>query len=82
MAAIQVGLLVLVALVLVAVYLTMKVVKPLIYNSIVGLIALLAVDYLGIVEIDLSIWAVAIVALGGLPGAALVVLLAFLGVAF
>ena len=56
MAAIEFGVLALVAVALVAVYLTMKVVKPLVYN--------------------------AIVALGGVPGAVLVSLLALLDVAF
>ncbi len=74
--------LVFVALALVAVYVTMKVVKPLIINAIVGLLVIFAVDFLGFVEVELGLLAVAIVALGGVPGAVLVLLLAYLGLAF
>lgn len=82
MAAVELGLLVIVALVIVAVYMTMKVVKPLIINAIVGLVLIFAVQYLGLVEVELGLLAVAIVAIGGVPGAVLVMLLAYLGVAF
>lgn len=82
MSGLEIGLLVLVALALVAVYVTMKIVKPLIINAIVGLLIIFAVDFLGFVEVELGLLAVAIVAIGGVPGAVLVLLLAYLGVAF
>ncbi len=82
MAAVELGLLVLVVLALAAVYMTMKVVKPLIINAIVGLVLIFAVQYLGIVEVELGLLAVAVVAVGGVPGAVLVMLLAYFGVAF
>ncbi len=82
MSGLEIGLLVFVALALVAVYVTMKVVKPLIINAIVGLLVIFAVDFLGFVEVELGLLAVAIVALGGVPGAVLVLLLAYLGLAF
>ncbi len=72
----------LVALALIAVYVTMKVVKPLIINAIVGLVVIFAVDFMGFVEVELGLLAVAIVAIAGIPGAILVLLLAYLGVAF
>ncbi|MFP4174664.1 MAG: pro-sigmaK processing inhibitor BofA family protein [Halobacteriales archaeon] len=81
---IEVGLLVLAVLVLAAVYLTMKVVKPLAYNAIVGLILLAAVNFMGsgFVEVDITLFAVALVAVAGVPGVVLVVLLSFLEIAF
>jgi len=82
---IEIGLLVLVALVLVGVYLAMNVIKPLIYNAVVGLVLLAVINFLDISflpEIEIGVLAVAIIALGGVPGVVLVLLLAFLGVAF
>lgn len=82
---IEIGLLVLVALVLAGVYLAMKVIKPLIYNAIIGLVILAVINFFDIPflpEVEIGFLAVAIIALGGIPGVALVVLLAFLGVAF
>ena len=82
---IEIGLLVLVALVLAGVYMAMKVIKPLIYNAIIGLVLLAIINFLDIPfipEVEIGFLAVAIIALGGVPGVVLVVLLAFLGVAF
>lgn len=82
---IEIGLLVLVALVLAGVYLAMKVVKPLIYNAIVGLVILAIINFFDIPflpEVEIGFLAIAIIALGGIPGVVLVLLLAFLGVAF
>mgnify|MGYP000748232554 CR=1 FL=1 len=82
---IEIGLLVLVALVLAGVYLAMKVIKPLIYNAIIGLVILALINFFEVPflpEIEIGFLAVAIIALGGVPGVVLVVLLAFLGVAF
>lgn len=82
MAAIEFGVLAVVAVALAAVYLSMKLVKPLVYNAIVGLVVLVVVDLLGLVAVEISALVVAIVALGGVPGAVLVSLLALLDVAF
>lgn len=82
MAAVELGLLVVAVLALTAVYVTMKVVKPLIINAIVGLVLIFGVQYLGFVEVELGLLAVAVVAVGGVPGAILVMLLAYFGVAF
>ncbi|MCX2819680.1 MAG: hypothetical protein ACI9QA_000688 [Methanobacteriota archaeon] len=82
MAIIEVGLLVLAVLALAAVYLTMKVVKPLAYNAIVGLVLLAAVNFTGFVEVDITLFAVALVAVAGVPGVVLVVILSVVGVAF
>lgn len=82
MVELELGVLVLVALALAAVYLTMKVVKPLVINAIVGLVIIFAVQYLGSVQVELGLLAVGVVAIGGVPGAALVLLLAYFGVAF
>lgn len=82
---IEIGLLVLVALVLAGVYLAMKVIKPLIYNAVIGLVILAIINFLDVPllpEVEIGFLAVAIIALGGVPGVVLVVLLAFLGVAF
>ena len=81
---IEIGLVVLAVVALAAVYLTMKVVKPLAYNAIVGLILLGAVNFVGsgFVEVDITLLAVALVALAGVPGVVLIVLLSALNVAF
>jgi len=78
-------LLVLVALVLVGIYLAIKIIKPLIYNAIVGLVILAVINFFDVPllpEVEIGFLAIAVIALGGIPGVVLVVLLAFLGVAF
>jgi len=75
-------LLALVVVAVAAVYLTLKVVKPLIINSILGVIALFLVNFVLPVQIDIALIPVLIVALGGLPGLIIVVLLAFFEIAF
>jgi len=85
MSAVEFGLLAVVALALAAVYLTMRVVKPLIYNAIVGLVLIAALNFLElplIPEVEVTLLAVATVALAGVPGVVLVLLLSALGVAF
>lgn len=56
-------------------------VRPLLVNSVVGLAAFLLASALG-VDVAVNAFALALVALGGLPGALVVILLAILGVAF
>ena len=79
---VEIGLLALAFVSLAAVYLTMKIVKPLAYNAIVGLVLLGAVNFVGFVEVDITVLAVALVAVAGVPGVVLIVLLSFLNVAF
>lgn len=58
-----------------------RAVKPLLVNTVVGLATFLLASALG-VEVAVNAFALALVALGGLPGALVVILLSFLGVAF
>jgi len=78
---IELGLLLFVALAVITVYVLLKIVKPLIVNAVVGLIVLLAASLLGF-GVNITWVAVLIVALGGLPGAILVLLLGHLGIMF
>lgn len=73
-------LLVLLALVLGA-YKVVSAVKPFIMNAIVGLLVLLIASTLG-ANVGLTPLVVLICAVGGVPGAILVLLLAFLDIAF
>jgi uncharacterized membrane protein len=59
----------------------LRAIRPLFVNAVVGLLVFLVASWLGIgVEVD---WlTLAVVAIGGLPGAVLVVLLSVFGVAF
>ncbi|MFA6269072.1 MAG: pro-sigmaK processing inhibitor BofA family protein [archaeon] len=54
----------------------------LIINSLIGLAALLIVNLLPIVNITINIWSILIVALGGLFGLILLILLSVLHIAF
>ena len=58
-----------------------RAIRPLMVNTVVGLLVFLVASWLGVgVEVD---WfTLAVVAIGGLPGAVLVVLLSVFGVAF
>lgn len=78
---IELGLLLVVVAAVVGIYLVLKLVKPLIINAIVGLIVLLGASFLGF-GVNITWVAVLIVALGGLPGAILVLILGHLGVMF
>lgn len=78
---IELGLLVFVALAVVTIYLLLRIVKPLIVNAVVGLVVLLAASVLG-VGVNITWVAVLVVALGGVPGAILVLLLGHLGFMF
>ena len=54
----------------------------LLINSFLGLIALVLLNFVPQISIEINIWNVLIVALGGIPGIILVVLLNLLGVVF
>lgn len=74
--------LVLVALLAVLVaYRILKKAKALAVNAIVGVVLLLIADVL-LIEVQITVWAVIICAFAGIPGAILVVLLAYLDIAF
>lgn len=77
----ELGLLVAVVVAVIAVYWLTKALKALLVNAIVGLLALFVAQWLG-VGVVISPWVILIVAIGGLPGALLVVALALLGIAF
>ncbi|MCU4925788.1 hypothetical protein OB905_07295 [Halobacteria archaeon AArc-dxtr1] len=57
-------------------------VRPLIVNAAVGLLGLFLAQWLLGISLSVGPLALAIVALGGLPGAVLVVVLSVFGVAF
>ncbi len=52
----------------------------LIINSLVGLAILILLNFLPVIQIPINIWTVLIVALGGLPGIILLVILNLLGI--
>jgi len=51
-------------------------------NSVIGIVALVLLNYLPFVNIVINIWSVLIVALGGIPGIIIVILLSHFGIAF
>ena len=54
----------------------------LIVNSVIGLILLWLVNLIPIVNVTINIWSILIVALGGIPGLLLLVILDLLKIAF
>jgi C4-dicarboxylate transporter len=78
---IELGLLVAVAVAVVLAYLVLRALKPFIVNAVLGLIVLLIAGFLG-VEVAVTPIVVLIVAVGGIPGALLVLLLAHFGILF
>ena len=78
---IEIGLVALVLAALVGAYLLMKAIKPLIVNTIVGLVVLFLASWLGF-GASINLVVLLLVAFGGLPAAILVILLAQLGIAF
>lgn len=78
---IEIGLLLAVAAVVFGAYVVIKVVKPFIVNAVVGLIVLLIAGALGF-PVDVTPIVILVVAIGGIPGALLVLLLAYFGVLF
>jgi hypothetical protein len=73
-----------IAVVLVALLLfarLLSVVRPLLVNTVVGLVTFVLASLLG-AEVAVSGFTIALIALGGLPGALVVILLSALDVAF
>ena len=77
----EVGLLLGVLALLFGAYRIIKTVTPFIVNAVVGVIVLVVASFLGI-GVEITPIAVLICAVGGIPGALLVILLAYLGLAF
>ena len=77
----EVALLLLVLAVLFGAYRVIRVVRPFIVNAVVGLLVLLLANWLGL-GVQITAMAVLICALGGVPGALLVIILAYLDIAF
>ncbi|CCQ35665.1 BofA domain protein [Natronomonas moolapensis 8.8.11] len=77
----EIGLLVGVLALLFGAYAVIKTVKPFVVNAVVGVIVLAVASFLGI-GVEITPVAVLVCAIGGIPGALLVILLAYLGVAF
>ena len=59
----------------------LQAVRPLFVNAVVGLLVFLAAGWFGI-GVEVNWLTIAVVAIGGLPGAILVVLLSVFGIAF
>ncbi len=77
----EIALLAVALAVLFGAYTVIKTVKPFIVNAVVGVIVLVIASFLGI-GVEITPVAVLICAIGGIPGAILVVLLAYTGIAF
>ena len=77
----EVALLIGVLALLFGAYTIIRTVKPFIVNAVVGVIVLVIASFLGI-GVEITPIAVIICAVGGVPGALLVILLAYLGLAF
>ena len=77
----EIGLLVLALALLFGAYRIINTIKPLIVNAIVGVIVLIVANVAGL-GVAISAVAVLVCAVGGLPGAVLVILLSILDIAF
>ena len=75
------GLLLPVVAVVIVTYLVLRALKPFIVNAVLGLLVLAIAGVLGF-EVAVSPIVVLIVAVGGIPGAILVLLLAHFGILF
>lgn len=77
----EVAVLVAAVVLLLGSYRVIHTVRPFIVNAVVGLVALILASMFGF-GVEITPFVLLIVAIGGVPGAALVVLLAYLGIAF
>ncbi|MFC6905590.1 pro-sigmaK processing inhibitor BofA family protein [Halalkalicoccus tibetensis] len=77
----EVAVLVAVVVLLLGSYRVIHTVRPFIVNAVVGLLALILASMFGF-GVEITPFVLLIVAIGGVPGAVLVVLLAYLGIAF
>jgi hypothetical protein len=77
----EIALLALALALLFGAYRIIQTVRPLVVNAIVGVIILLIANFVGL-GVQITPIAVLVCAVGGVPGAVLVILLAFLNIAF
>ena len=78
---VEVGLLALAVIAVIVGYRILKNVKALVVNAIVGVLVLALANFLGL-GVQISLVAVLVCAVAGIPGAVLVILLSLLDVAF
>ncbi|MFA7132526.1 MAG: pro-sigmaK processing inhibitor BofA family protein [Bacteroidales bacterium] len=74
-----------VVLLVIVIFIALKMGKSLgilIVNSVIGLIMLWLINLLPIVNVAINFWSILIVALGGIPGLILLVILDLLKIAF
>lgn len=77
----ELGVLAVVVVALLIAYTLLKVVKPFIVNAVIGLVILLVAGFFGF-GVNITWIVVLVVAIGGIPGALLVLILAQFGVLF
>jgi hypothetical protein len=74
------GALILVVIIIIALYFLIKAIKYLAINTIIGLILLALLKWLGILpKLDIGLWDVALSAVGGVIGVFIIIVLYFLG---
>ena len=78
---VEVGLLALAVIAVIVGYRVLKNIKALVVNAIVGVLVLALTNFLGL-GVQISLVAVLVCAVAGIPGAVLVILLSLLDVAF
>lgn len=78
---IEIGLVLAAIVALFIAYRLLKTAKALAVNAIIGVILLVAANFLGL-GVEITVWAVLVCAIAGIPGAILVALLAYLDIAF
>ena len=79
------GPLITIILLVIVIFVALKMGKSLavlIVNSVIGLIMLWLINLLPIVNVTINLWSILIVALGGVPGLILLVILDLLKIAF
>ncbi|QSG11706.1 Membrane protein, BofA family [Halapricum desulfuricans] len=79
---IEVALVLVLLALLVGAYRIVKAVKPFVWNAVLGLIVFVLADLLFGLSVAISPLTLLVVAIGGVPGALLVILLSYLEVAF
>ncbi|MGD2073133.1 MAG: hypothetical protein PVG65_06560 [Candidatus Thorarchaeota archaeon] len=74
------GILILVVIIIVALYFLIKAIKYLAINTIIGLVLLALLKWLGILTgLHIGLWDVALSAVGGVIGVFIIIVLYFLG---
>lgn len=77
----EIGVLVVIAALVLGAYAIIRAIKPFIVNAVIGLIVLLLAGFVGF-GVKITWVVVLVVAIGGVPGALLVILLAYVGLVF